>query len=86
MLIDFRVELAARLIGGPVGRELTRRSHHALSMMMQAGHRRRRLSPEELTHYCNALPSARRRCEWSSRSGCACCSGRALPLGQMYPW
>ncbi|BBZ56832.1 haloalkane dehalogenase 2 [Mycolicibacterium phocaicum] len=58
---DFRVELAARLIGGPVGRELTRRSHHALSMMMQAGHRRRRLSPEELTHYCNALPSARRR-------------------------
>lgn len=58
---DLRVELASRLMGGPVGRELIRRFNLFVNIMIPAGHRRRKPSPTEMAHYRDALPTRDRR-------------------------
>jgi haloalkane dehalogenase len=58
---DLRVELASRLMGGPVGRELIRRFNMFVNVMIPAGHRRRKPSPAEMAHYRAALRTSDRR-------------------------
>jgi haloalkane dehalogenase len=58
---DLRVELASRLMGGPIGRELIRRFNLFVNAMIPAGHRRRTPSPAEMAHYRAALPTPDRR-------------------------
>ena len=58
---DLPVELASRLLGGPVGRELIRRFNFFVNAMIPAGHRLRKPTPDEMAHYRQALPTPGRR-------------------------
>ena len=58
---DLHFELFSRIVGGSVGRELIRRLNLFVNLMIPAGHRRRRLSQEELNHYRAALSTRSRR-------------------------
>jgi haloalkane dehalogenase len=58
---DLPVELASRLLGGPVGRELIRRFNLFVNVMIPAGHRLRKPTPDEMAHYRKALATRHRR-------------------------
>ena len=58
---DLPVELASRIIGGPVGRELTRRFNLFVNAAIPAGHRRRKPTADEMAHYRQALATPERR-------------------------
>ncbi|WP_163511109.1 alpha/beta fold hydrolase [Fodinicola acaciae] len=58
---DLPIELASRLLGGPVGRELTRRFNVLVNAMVPAGHRRRKPTAGEMAHYRGALGTYDRR-------------------------
>ena len=58
---DLLVELASRILGGPVGRELTRRLNLLVNAMIPVGHRLRKPTAEELAHYRQALATPGRR-------------------------
>jgi haloalkane dehalogenase len=58
---DLFVEVASRLLGGPVGRELIRRFNLFVNAMIPVGHRLRKLTPDEMAHYRQALPTPGRR-------------------------
>jgi haloalkane dehalogenase len=58
---DLHFELFSRFMGGPIGRQLIRHFNFFVNVMIPAGHRRRRLTPEEMNHYRRALPTPLRR-------------------------
>ena len=58
---DLSVELASRLLGGPVGRELTRRLNLFVNAMIPIGHRLRKPTADEMAHYRQALNTPGRR-------------------------
>lgn len=58
---DLRVEVASRLMGGLVGRELIRRLNLFVNGMIPLGHRRRKPSEAEMAHYRAALDTPERR-------------------------
>lgn len=58
---NLHVELAPRIMGGPVGRELIRRFNLFVNAMMPAGHRLRKLTGAEMAHYRQALLTRGRR-------------------------
>jgi haloalkane dehalogenase len=58
---DLLVELASRLLGGPVGRELIRRFNLFVNAMIPVGHRLRTPTRDEMAHYRNALATHHRR-------------------------
>ena len=51
----------SRILGGPVGRALVRRTNLMVPLMLPLGHRRRRPSAEEMRHYRAALGTPERR-------------------------
>lgn len=58
---ELRAEMASRIMGGPVGRELIRRVNLFVNALIPAGHRRRKVSRAEMAHYRNALATRERR-------------------------
>lgn len=58
---DPHFEVFSRLMGGRLGRAAIRRFNLFVNLMIPAGHRRRKVSPAEMSHYRNALPSPGRR-------------------------
>ena len=58
---DPHFELFSHFMGGPLGRLLIRRFNFFVNVMIPAGHRRRRLTAEEMNHYRQALPTPQRR-------------------------
>ena len=58
---DLVVELASRLMGGPIGRELIRRFNLFVNVMIPVGYRLRKPTPDEMAHYQNALATHDRR-------------------------
>ncbi|GLZ31981.1 haloalkane dehalogenase 2 [Lentzea sp. NBRC 105346] len=58
---ELRAELASRVMGGPIGRELIRRFNLFVNALIPAGHRRRKVSQAELNHYRDALGTPERR-------------------------
>jgi haloalkane dehalogenase len=58
---ELRAEMASRVMGGPVGRELIRRANLFVNALIPAGHRRRKVSQLEMTHYREALATRERR-------------------------
>ena len=58
---DLHFELFSRFMGGPIGRRLIRHFNFFVNVMIPAGHRRRRLTAEEMNHYRQALPTPQRR-------------------------
>lgn len=57
----FHFEWFGRVIGGPPFRLLVRRLNVLVNWFMPAGHRRRKLSAAEMTHYRRALGTPERR-------------------------
>ncbi len=58
---ELRAEMASRMMGGPIGRELIRRINLFVNVLIPAGHRRRKVSQPEMTHYREALGTRERR-------------------------
>ena len=58
---DLPIEVASRLVGGPIGRMLIRRFNLFVNAMIPVGHRLRKLTTAEMTHYRNALATHDRR-------------------------
>jgi haloalkane dehalogenase len=58
---ELPVELASRLLGGPIGHELARRFNLFVNAMIPAGHRRRKPTADEMAHYRQALATPGRR-------------------------
>ncbi|MFI7014598.1 alpha/beta fold hydrolase [Streptomyces sp. NPDC050164] len=58
---ELRAEMASRVMGGPIGRELIRRVNLFVNALIPAGHRRRKVSQPEMTHYREALATRERR-------------------------
>jgi len=58
---DLHFEVFSHLMGGLVGRQLIEHFNLFVNVMIPAGHRRRRVTAAEMTHYRQALPTARRR-------------------------
>jgi haloalkane dehalogenase len=58
---DLSVELASRILGGPAGRELTRRFNLLVNAMIPMGHRLRKPTADEMVHYRQALATRNRR-------------------------
>jgi haloalkane dehalogenase len=58
---DPHFEIFSRLMGGVFGRQLIRHFNLFVNVMVPAGHRRRRVSAAEMTHYRRALPTPQRR-------------------------
>jgi haloalkane dehalogenase len=56
---DLSVELASRLLGGPVGRELARRLNLLVNTMIPVGHRLRKPTTDEMAHYRKATRNQR---------------------------
>lgn len=56
-----RAEMASRVMGGPIGRELIRRFNLFVNALIPAGHLRRRVSQHEMNHYRHALATKERR-------------------------
>ena len=52
---DLHFEGFARSMGGPLGRELIRRVNLLVNVIVPVGHRRRRVTAEEMAHYRGAL-------------------------------
>ncbi|MFI0357608.1 alpha/beta fold hydrolase [Actinomadura sp. 9N407] len=57
----FHFEWFGRIIGGPPFRFLVRRLNVLVNWFMPAGHRRRKLTAAEMTHYRQALDTPQRR-------------------------
>jgi haloalkane dehalogenase len=58
---DLHFEVFSRLMGGMVGRQLIRHFNLFVNVMIPAGHRRRRVTAIEMSHYRRALPTPQRR-------------------------
>jgi len=58
---DLKMEVASRLVGGPIGRELVRQINLFVNALIPVGHRRRKVSHAEMTHYREALGTRERR-------------------------
>ncbi|MFT4127692.1 MAG: alpha/beta fold hydrolase [Gordonia sp. (in: high G+C Gram-positive bacteria)] len=58
---DLRAEIASRVAGGFVGRELIRRFNLFVEALIPAGHRRRTPTSTEMRHYRQALATRERR-------------------------
>ena len=58
---DFHFEWYSRIIGGPPVRFLTRRLNFLVNALIPIGHRRRKLTAAEMTHYRRALDTPERR-------------------------
>ncbi len=58
---ELRIELASRLMGGLIGRELIRRVNLFVNALIPVGHRRRKISQAEMAHYRQALATRERR-------------------------
>jgi haloalkane dehalogenase len=58
---DLWFEAASRLMGGPLGRMLIKRSNLMVNVFLPAGHRLRRLSAAEMAHYRAPLSTPSRR-------------------------
>lgn len=58
---DLRAELASRLMGGLVGRDLIRRFNLLVNALIPAGHRLRKPTADEMAHYRKALATPERR-------------------------
>lgn len=58
---DRHFEQFSTLMGGPIGAWLTRRVNLFVNVMVPAGHRRRRLSADEMRHYRKPLGTPQRR-------------------------
>ncbi|MFH5227425.1 alpha/beta fold hydrolase [Antrihabitans spumae] len=56
-----QVEIASRVLGGPLGRLLTSQFNLFVNAMIPAGHKLRKLSDDEMNHYRNALGGNKRR-------------------------
>jgi len=68
----FHFEWFGRIIGGPPFRFLVRRINVLVNWFMPAGHRRRKLTAAEMSHYRRALDTPERR------QACAVFPGRVL--------
>jgi haloalkane dehalogenase len=68
----FHFEWFGRIIGGPPFRFLVRRRNVLVNWFLPAGHRRRKLTAAEMTHYRQALDTPERR------QACAVFPGRVL--------
>ncbi|GLZ28061.1 haloalkane dehalogenase 2 [Lentzea sp. NBRC 105346] len=66
---ELRAEIASRVMGGPIGRELIRRFNLFVNALIPAGHRRRKVSQTEMNHYREALDT------WERRNACAILPG-----------
>jgi haloalkane dehalogenase len=55
------VEIASRVMGGPLGRLLIRQFNLFVNAMIPAGHRLRKPTGDEMAHYQKALATANRR-------------------------
>lgn len=58
---DFHFEWYSRIIGGPPARFLTRRLNFLVNALIPVGHRRRKPTAVEMTHYRRALDTPERR-------------------------
>ena len=58
---DFHFEWYSRIIGGPPVRFLTRRLNFLVNVLIPTGHRRRKPTAAEMTHYRRALDTPERR-------------------------
>lgn len=58
---ELKAEVASRVMGGFIGRELIRRFNLFVNVLIPAGHRRRKVSDAELNHYREALDTEERR-------------------------
>lgn len=58
---DFHFRAFSAFMGGPIGRLLIRRLNFFVNVLVPAGHRRRKLSRAEMSHYRQALPTPERR-------------------------
>ncbi len=58
---DFHFEWYSRIIGGPPARFLVRRLNFLVNALIPAGHRRRKPTAVEMTHYRRALDTPERR-------------------------
>lgn len=58
---DLRFEIPSRLVGGPIGRLLIQHFDFFVNVMIPAGHRRRKLTAAELTHYRRPQATPERR-------------------------
>ncbi len=58
---ELKAEMASRVMGGFIGRELIRRFNLFVNALIPAGHRRRRVSEPEMKHYREALDTQERR-------------------------
>lgn len=58
---QLRAELASHTFGGLIGRELIRQFNLFVNALIPAGHRRRKVSDPEMTHYREALGTRERR-------------------------
>jgi len=58
---DLQAQVASRVMGGFVGRELIRQFNLFVNLLIPAGHKKRKPSQEEMTHYRSALGTRDRR-------------------------
>ena len=58
---DPKAQIASQVVGGPVGRHLTRRFNLLVNVMIPAGHRLRRPDAAEMDHYRKPLATPDRR-------------------------
>lgn len=58
---ELKAEMASRVMGGFIGRELIRRFNVFVNVLVPAGHRRRKVSDAEMKHYREALDTTERR-------------------------
>ncbi|KJK43525.1 alpha/beta hydrolase [Lentzea aerocolonigenes] len=58
---ELKAEMASRVMGGFIGRELIRRFNVFVNALVPAGHRRRKVSDAEMKHYREALDTTERR-------------------------
>lgn len=58
---ELKAEMASRVMGGFIGRELIRRFNVFVNALVPAGHRRRKVSEAEMKHYREALNTTERR-------------------------
>jgi haloalkane dehalogenase len=57
---DLHFEVVSRFMGGPIGRLLIQRFGFFVNVMIPAGHRRRKLTAAEMTHYRRPLATPER--------------------------
>ncbi|MGH3734065.1 MAG: alpha/beta fold hydrolase [Micromonosporaceae bacterium] len=60
-ITDTHIEIASHLVGGPLGRLLIRQFNLFVNALIPVGHRLRKPTADEMTHYRNALATRDRR-------------------------